>query len=157
VTELPIDYIVVAAIAAAWIAYIVILKKLLKSKNKTEIQPVEAGSSQPPPFSSLPELPYEQTENSVERDVVVEERPLSFDDLLSQTIKFRFKQGSLEVNPSIHLENEGDYKILGKEWKGKVRLRIRPKRVKPVEQKPPEQKTLEEYAGGEEESEESLF
>jgi hypothetical protein len=152
VTELPIDYIVIFAVAAAWIAYFIVLRRLLKSKNR-----VEANPSQPPPFSSLPELPYEQTENSIERDVVVEERPLSFDDLLSQTIKFKFKQGNLEVNPSIRLENEGDYKILGKEWKGKVRLRIKPKRVKPVEQKPPEQKTLEEYAGGEEESEESLF
>jgi hypothetical protein len=77
--------------------------------------------------------------------------------LLSQTIKNRFRYGDLEVSPSIRLENEGDYKILGKEWKGKVRLRIRPKRVKPVEEKPPEQKTLEEYAGEEEKPEEPLF
>jgi hypothetical protein len=155
VTELPVDYIVVAAIAAAWIAYFMVLRRLLKSKNKGE-----ASQPQPPFFSNFPEQGSEGSQNpfdNVERDVVVEERPLSFDDLLSQTIKNRFRYGDLEVSPSIRLENEGDYKILGKEWKGKVRLRIRPKRVKPVEEKPPEQKTLEEYAGREEESEEPLF
>jgi hypothetical protein len=155
VTELPVDYIVVAAIVAAWIAYFMVLRRLLKSKNKGE-----ASKPQPPLFSNVSEQGSDELQNpfdNVERDVVVEERPLSFDDLLSQTIKNRFRYGDLEVSPSIRLENEGDYKILGKEWKGRVRLRIRPKRVKPVEEKLPEQKTLEEYAGGEEESEESLF
>jgi hypothetical protein len=155
VTELPVDYIVVAAIVAAWIAYFMVLRRLLKSKNKGE-----ASQPQPPLFSNFPEQGSNELQNpfdNVERDVVVEERPLSFDDLLSQTIKNRFRYGDLEVSPSIRLENEGDYKILGKEWKGRVRLRIRPKRVKPVEEKPPEQKTLEEYAGREEESEEPLF
>jgi hypothetical protein len=155
VTELPIDYIVVAAIVAAWIAYFMVLRRLLKSKNKGE-----ASQPQPPLFSNVSEQGLDKLQNpfdNVEREVVVEERPLSFDDLLSQTIKNRFRYGDLEVSPSIRLENEGDYKILGKEWKGKVRLRIKPKRVKPVEEKPPEQKTLEEYAGGEEEPEEPLF
>lgn len=139
--EQYIDYVFVGAVAVALIGYFVVLRKLAKTRNNKSS---EDNPSTPPLFSNFDE--------STLKAEVETGNPTSFDDLLSQTVKSSFKSGDLEVRPSVKLTHEGEYEVLGKEWKGKVHLRIRPKQAKREEETPPKQKTLEEYTREEEES-----
>lgn len=134
-----------AAISAALIAYIYAVLNLIK-------QPATAQpEAYPPPvpldsvedLEPAPTIPEESAAlaegeqiGKVEESVQKQEAPVKageknvkpeLDVLLAKIIRDKIEDGSLDVCPQLTLRHSGEYEVLGRKLKGKVKLSLRPK------------------------------
>ena len=89
---------------------------------------IEQKEPEPNPSSDFQE--EEPTKISKE-----EEKSSKLDELLAKIIRAKIEDGTLEFKPELELEDEGEYDVLGRKLKGKVKFVLSSRQAEPQRKK----------------------